>query len=282
MLLGLTALVSALAVGLLAPGALSSLSAWAAKLRESRRAIVERELPEDFLFIDSRRSSYLLVALVVTVAASGTALSGSGLVGGVAGALALLLPAAGARWWRRRRHRQLLYQLPDCLDLLAASLRSGLGLLPALQHLARHQPLPIAQELNLVIRRQRLGGTLDDALEDLQRRIGGTEIALFVTAVVVARQLGGNLSELLLRLSQTLREKQAIEGKIAVLTAQGRLQARIVGVLPLVLLAVVTAMQPRAMRLMYTTAQGWATLLVLAVLEISGALLLRRLVRIDV
>ncbi len=84
------------------------------------------------------------------------------------------------------------------------------------------------------------------------------------------------------RLSQTLREKQVIEGKIAALTAQGRLQARIVGLLPLALLVVMTRMEPQAMRLMYTTPQGWAALLVLAVLEISGTLLLRRLVRIEV
>ena len=79
-----------------------------------------------------------------------------------------------------------------------------------------------------------------------------------------------------------MREKQVIEGKIAALTAQGRLQARIVGLLPLVLLVVMTRMEPQAMRLMYTTAPGWAALLVLAVLEITGALLLRRLMRIDV
>ena len=105
MWLGLTALVSALAVGLLAPGALAVLNTWAGTLRESRRAVIEQELPEDFLFIDSRRFGHLLVALVVTAAAAGTILAGSGVVGSVAGALALLLPAVGARWWRRRRHR---------------------------------------------------------------------------------------------------------------------------------------------------------------------------------
>ncbi|MBS0388782.1 MAG: type II secretion system F family protein [Proteobacteria bacterium] len=224
----------------------------------------------------------LLAGVVIAVAAIVAGVTRNGLLGSVAGALALLLPAAAARRWRSRRRRLLLRQLPDCLELLAASLRSGLALLPAIQHLAQHQPAPIGQELTLVVRRYRMGTTLDDALEDFQRRIGGTESALFMTAVSVARQLGGNLSDVLARLSQTLREKQAIEGKIAALTAQGRLQARIVGLLPLALLVVMTRMEPRAMRLMYTTPQGWATLLVLAVLEISGLLLLRRLVRIDV
>lgn len=282
MQLGLIALVGTLAVCLFAPSCAAAMRAWAQGIAASRRATLERELPDAFLFVDARRFERLLIAAVVAVAVAAAATTRSGVLGSLAGALTLLLPATIARCLRRRRRRRLLYQLPDTLDLLAASLRSGLGLLPALQHLAQHQPAPIAQELSLVIRKHRLGGSLDEAMEDLHRRIGGNEAALFVTAMIVARQLGGNLSDVLVRLSQTLREKQAIEGKIAALTAQGRLQARIVGLLPLVLLAVMLRMEPSAMRLLYTTPQGWAALLVLAVLETSGALWLRRLVRIDV
>ena len=282
MYLALSAVAAAMAVCLAAPGLLAAVRAWAVRLRASRQVTVEQDLPEAFLFVDSGHFAVLLAGLVVAVSFAVAILAHNGLIGSLAGALTLLVPAAGARWWRMRRRRRLVHQLPDCLELLAASLRSGLALLPAIQHLAQHQPPPIAQELTLVVRRQRLGASLDDALEDLQRRIGGSEAALFVTAIAVARQLGGNLSEVLARLSQTLREKQVIEGKIAALTAQGRLQARIVGLLPLVLLVVMTRMEPQAMRLMYTTAPGWAALLVLAVLEITGALLLRRLVRIDV
>ena len=282
MSLALSALALAAAVCLAAPGLMAVLRRWALLLRESRRATVEEDLPDAFLFVDSRRYALLLVASVIGVSTAVTMFTRNGVVGSVAGALALLVPAEATRRWRRRRRQLLLRQLPDCLDLMAASLRSGLALLPAIQHLAHHQPAPIGQELTLVIRKQRMGANLDDALEEFQKRIGGPEVALFMTAVSVSRQLGGNLSEVLARLSQTLREKQAIEGKIAALTAQGRLQARIVGLLPLALLLVMTRMEPQAMKLMYTTRPGWATLMVLAVLEFSGMLLLRRLVRIDV
>ena len=278
----LSAALAALAAALVVPGVACALRAWARRLSQSRRATLERRLPEAFLFVDSRWYAVLLVSMVVTVAALVTVIAHSGLLGSLAGAATLLVPVAASRWLRRRRRRRLLYQLPDCLDLLASSLRSGLGLMPAMQYLAEHQRPPIAQELGLVIRKHRLGGSLEDSLEEMQRSIGGAEIALFVTAVVVVRQLGGNLSEILARLSQTLREKQTIEGKISALTAQGKMQARIVGLLPVALLVVMTRMEPRAMGLMYTTGRGWATLLVLAVLEISGALLLRRIVRIDV
>jgi tight adherence protein B len=282
MYLALIAALAAAAVMLAIPWALHALRAWARRLHQSRRATVERRLAESFLFVDSRRYAAVLVTMVIGVAACVTLVARNGLLGSAAGAAMLLLPALLARRLRARRRQRLLYQLPDGLDLLAASLRSGLGLVPALQHLAVHQRPPLAQELALVVRKQRLGSTLEEALEDMQRSIGGAEVSLFVTAVVVVRQLGGNLSEILARLGQTLREKQAMERKIVALTAQGRLQARIVGLLPVLLLVVMTRMEPRAMGLMFTTPQGWATLVVLAVLELVGALLLRRLVRIDV
>ena len=280
--LALIAALAAAAVVLATPWLLQALRAWARRLHRSRRATVERRLPESFLFVDARRYAAVLIAVVVGVATCVSVVAHNGLLGSAAGAATLLVPAVLSRRLRTRRQQRLLYQLPDGLDLLAASLRSGLGLLPAMQHLATHQRPPLAQELALVIRKQRLGSTLEQALEDMHRSIGGAEVALFVTAVVVVRQLGGNLSEILARLGQTLREKQAMERKIAALTAQGRLQARIVGLLPVLLLVVMTRMEPHAMGLMYTTPQGWATLLVLAVLELVGALLLRRLVRIDV
>ena len=282
MLLALSALAVALAVSLAAPGVVASVQYWARLLGAANDSTRERELPESFLFVDPRHYAVATLVLVLLVATVAYALSGSGIPASLAGAGALLLPTAVARWLRRRRRRQLLYQLPDAIDLLAASLRSGLGLTAAFAHLAQHQTGPLHQELGLLVRKQRLGATLEAALEDLHRRLGGAEVGLLITAVSVAGRLGGNLSDVLQRLSHTLREKQAIEGKIAALTAQGRMQARIVGALPLLLLVVMTRMEPQAMHLLYTTRAGWATLLVLAVLEVSGALLLRRLVRIDV
>jgi tight adherence protein B len=281
-LLALSAILAAVALALVLPALGHALRGWARRLHRSRRATIERQLPESFLFVDSRRYATLLVAAVLAVTLAVSLLLRSGLLGSLAGAATLLVPAAVASHLRRRRRSRLLHQLPDGLDLLAASLRSGLGLLPALQYLVAHQPPPLSQEFGLVVRKQRLGGTLEEALEEMRRGLGGPEVALFVTALTVVRQLGGNLSEILTRLGQTLREKQAIEDKIAALTAQGKLQARIVGLLPVVLLVVMMRLEPKAMRLLYTSMQGWATLIVLVVLELVGVLMLRRVIRVDV
>ena len=272
----------ALAAVLLLLPVLALLRRWASRLEQSREQTLEQQFSDAFVFIESRAFAALMLAAVVAAVLLGALLTGSGLIASGCGLLALTLPAVVARAWRKRRRQRLLSQLPDALDLLAASLRSGLSLVPAIEHLARLQPRPLGQEFSLVMRRHRLGRPLDEALEGLRERVGGREVALFATAVGVSRELGGNLSEVLARLAATLREQQAIERKILALTAQGKLQARIVGVLPLVLLVVMNRMEPGPMHLLYTTPQGWAALALLAMLEVGGMWLLGRQARIDV
>lgn len=280
--LALAAAGIALGALLLLRPLLTLVRGWARGLLQSRERTLEQEFSEAFVFIESRAFAWVTLAAVLVVALLATLISGSGLLGSAAGLATLVMPAVLARAWRKRRRARLLAQLPDSLDLMAASLRSGLSLVPAIEHLAIHQPRPLGQEFSLVVRRQRLGRPLEEALEALRDRIGGRELALFTAAVAVARELGGNLSEVLARLAATLREQQAIERKIVALTAQGKLQARIVGALPLVLLLVMNRMEPRPMHLLYTTVQGWAALTLLALLEISGLWLLNRQARIDV
>jgi tight adherence protein B len=272
----------ALAVLLLLPPVLALLRRWARALERARAQTLEREFSDAFVFIESRAFAGLMLALVLACMVLGALLSGSGLVGSGCGLVALAVPAWVARSWRKRRRERLLQQLPDALDLLAASLRSGLSLVPGIEHLATHQPRPLGQEFALVMRRHRVGRPLDEALEGFRERIGGREVALFATAVGVSRELGGNLSDVLARLAATLREQQAIERKIVALTAQGKLQARIVGALPLVLLLVMNRMEPGPMHMLYTTPQGWAALALLVMLEVAGMWLLNRQARIDV
>jgi tight adherence protein B len=96
------------------------------------------------------------------------------------------------------------------------------------------------------------------------------------------RDLGGNLAESLHRLAELLRGRLLMEARIDSLTAQGRLQGVVVGALPLLLLAVLYAMESDTMQVLHTTVQGWATLMVMVALELTGFLLIRRIVRIDV
>lgn len=276
------ALGAALAAILCLPALRALLRSWAMGLHRSSEQTREGQLSESFVFVDSRTFARCVAALVLACALGAWLASGSALLAAAAGGAALLVPEGWARAVRARRRRRLLAQLPDAIDLLAASLRSGLGLVAGVEQLAVHQPAPLGEEVALVVRRQRLGEPLEQALESWRGRIGGPEVSQFVAAISVARELGGGLSDVLARVAATMRERQVIERKIGALTAQGRLQARIVGAMPLLLLLVMTRLQPRPMHLMFTTPPGWAALSLVLVLELGGAWLLARQVRIDV
>jgi tight adherence protein B len=123
---------------------------------------------------------------------------------------------------------------------------------------------------------------LEEALDTMARRLKLEEVDLVVTALTIARDIGGNLAETLDRLAGTLRTKAMIEGKIRSLTSQGKLQGMVVGALPVGMAFVLSAMEPEAMQPLFHTWWGWAVVAVIGVLELVGFLMIRKIVNIDV
>ncbi len=148
--------------------------------------------------------------------------------------------------------------------------------------MAARQKAPLGDELRMVLAQLRLGSTMDGAFQGLRDRAQLGDLRLLATLLQANRDLGGNLAESLHRLAELLRGRLLMEARIQSLTAQGRLQGVVVGVLPILLLVVLYAMERDTMRVLHTTVQGWATLIVMAALELTGFLLIRRIVRIDV
>jgi tight adherence protein B len=253
-------------------------------LASGRRLLVhraERSLRDLFIFLDPGKA-YVAIALVTVCAALCIAwLLQSAATGIGVGVLLSLLPLALVRWLQYRRRELLERQLPDALIMLAGALRAGASLASALGQLAEQMPPPLGAELLLVMRQQRLGVAIDIALERLAERNRQESMALTVSSMRIAHASGGNLAEALEQVSVTLRAQSALRGKIRALTAQGRLQAVIVGALPGVLFIALYKLEPQAMSLLFSTRAGWATLCAVGVLELSGALLLRRIVSID-
>jgi tight adherence protein B len=200
--------------------------------------------------------------------------------------LVLLCSLAVPQWMVRRLQarwrRRMALQLPDALALWAGLLQAGQGTTQALNQLALRQSSPLGDELRLVAGQLRLGVALETAFAGLRERADLQDLRLLSTLLSTHRDLGGNLAESLQRLSGLLRSRLQMEDRIQSLTAQGRLQGVVVGVLPLLLLFVLYAMEPDAMRVLHTTWQGWAALAFIVALEIGGFLLIRRIVRIEV
>ena len=239
-------------------------------------------LRELFLFVDPARLYVLNLALTLLGALTAWLLSGSLMIALMATIVLALTPRGVLRWLRTRRIERIEQQLPDALQMLAGTARAGLSLPAAMRQVSAELTPPLQQELLLVQHEQRLGVSLDDALENLARRVPAQPVKLMVSAMRIANETGGGLAETLERTASTLRSQQAMELKILALTAQGKLQAWVVGLLPVFLLWVLNRMEPAAMSQLWTTQLGWGVLAAVLVMEFIGVLLIRRIVAIDI
>jgi len=241
-----------------------------------------RELADLFVFMDpvraARISAWLLLALPVGALAFGAPLPA------LVVALLLWLLAPRLLLWRlrARRQRQLLRQLPECIDALVSALRSGLGLGQAVQLVSAHQPRPLANELILLTRHTRVGLTFDGALEEFARRCREREFQLFVASLRLGRELGGGLGDALERVGRNLRRQLAMRDRIDALTSQGRLQGVIVSLLPLALVGALAMLEPETVLQLLKQPVGWAVIGATLLLQSLGWLWIRRIVRIDV
>jgi tight adherence protein B len=280
-LLGVAAIL-AIAVALLVWSLTELGSRWLAEYRERFTRDTHFNLRELFLTTDSTQLFALNIALMLLLAL-GTWYFTDSLVAAV-GTVVLVgfLPPWVFRWLRRRRIDQIEQQMPDALLMLAGTARAGLSLQAAIRQVSLELPAPLSQEFNLIQREQRLGLSLDDSLENLSHRVPVQSVNLMVSAMRIANEAGGSLAETLERASQTLRSQHAMELKIRSLTAQGKLQAWVVGLLPLLLFYILARMEPEAMSVLWTTRMGWGVIAVVLIMEMFGILFIRRIVNIDV
>ncbi|MBC7501051.1 MAG: type II secretion system F family protein [Herminiimonas sp.] len=240
------------------------------------------QVQEFFLFIDP---SKLFVANLAVMALGGMLvwmLTGSVVVAVPVFFALGLLPRIVYAVLRKRRLRKFEEQLPDALMMLSGGMRAGVGFSSAIQQLVAETQAPLSQEFSLVLREQRLGVTLEQSLNNLGRRMPTQTTSLVVSAMRIASETGGGLAETLERTANTIRSRLQMEGKIGALTAQGKLQAWVVGALPLVLMLILNKMEPEAMSLLWHSRMGWATLGVIAFLEFMGVYVIRKIIAIDV
>jgi tight adherence protein B len=242
----------------------------------------ETELASLFVFVPAGRLLAITVALAAVAVAAALLLRAPLALALVVGVAALALPRLGLRMLRSRWRSRLAQQLPDALALWAGLLRAGQSSQQALAQVAQRQSAPLGDELRFVLGQLRMGIALDTTFDSLEERSALADLRLLSTLLATQRELGGNLAESLHRLAELLRGRLQMQARIASLTAQGRMQGVVVGMLPLLLLAVLYVMEREAMQVLHTTWQGWVALAAIAILELVGFLLLRRIVRIDI
>ncbi|MDR3592051.1 MAG: type II secretion system F family protein [Negativicutes bacterium] len=179
-----------------------------------------------------------------------------------------------------KRIRQLNDQLSDALVLVANSLRTGYSFLQAIEMVAREMTPPISQEFARMLKEINLGITTEDALNNMARRVGSDDLDLVVTAVLIQRQVGGNLAEVLDNIAGTIRSRIKLKGEIRTLTAQGRISGLVVGLMPFVMGLLMTVANPDYMQGLFTHPAGKMMLGAALVSQLFGIMLVRKIVDI--
>jgi tight adherence protein B len=253
-----------------------------ARYREHFTERTRFQAQEFFLFIDPRQLFLANLGVMLAGALAAWLASGSLVWSLPALVLLALLPRLLYAAMRRRRLRRFEEQLPDALMMLCGGLRAGVGMTAAMQQLVAEAEAPLAQEFTLLLREGRLGVALEQSLSNLARRMPTQTTILVVSAMRIAGETGGGLAETLERTAHTIRSRLQMEGKIRALTAQGKLQAWVVSLLPLLLMLILDRMEPQAMSHLWHSHLGWAVLAAIGILELFGVLVIRRIVAIDV
>lgn len=200
----------------------------------------------------------------------------------VCGLLVGTLPWGWAWWKRGARFKNFAAQLPDAMGLIARALRSGHSLPSALSVISQEMPTPVSTEFGMAFEEQNLGVPIEKALRSMLKRMPNLDLKFFVTAVAIQKQSGGDLAEILDKISYVIRERFKILGTVAALTAEGRLSGIILMAMPFALFLTVYAFNPDYVSLLFTSEEGRKMVGVAVVMQILGALVIKKIVNIKV
>ncbi len=198
------------------------------------------------------------------------------------GAIGYFLPKMFLYYTARKRAEKLEVQLVDALYVLSNSVSAGLTLPQACEVVSKQLVPPVSQEFALLVNEIRLGVPFDKALENMAERLKSNNFDLLVTAILISRQTGGNISEIFKKLAESIKEIMRLEAKIKALTAQGRMQAVVLGGMPFALAFVLAAISPDLMQPLFNTPQGTFILFIAAIFWLLGIYFLRKVINIDI
>jgi tight adherence protein B len=181
-----------------------------------------------------------------------------------------LLPRLVVRMLRRRRRARFERQLPDALDIISRALRAGGGILASIDTVVDQMDGPVAEEFGRTRDEIASGLSMEEAFRELDRRVGSMDLHIVVTAMLIQREVGGNLAEILDNVSATIRERIELRNEMKVLSSQQRLAAYIISLVPLVILVFYVISSPEIIQPMFESRAGWIMLAIAGALELAA------------
>ncbi len=222
----------------------------------------------------------LMAGILAAVAVSMVSISTLLMV--VAGLVAASLPFLRIAYKRKKRLNAFLEQLPDALELMSRALQAGHAFAESLHMISTEMPEPIATEFRKTYEEQNLGLSLKLALENLSERVPLLDLRLCVTAILIQRETGGNLAEILEKVSVTIRERFRILEDLNTLTTSSRMSAWILCGLPIFVALVVSVMNPDYMSVLWRDPRGHNLLYAAGFMQITGMLIIRKILKIKI
>jgi tight adherence protein B len=200
----------------------------------------------------------------------------------LAGVVCAALPLAHVWWRRKKRFDAFLEQLPDALDLVSRALSAGHAFSEALHMVSEEMPEPVATEFRKAYEEQNLGLSVKLALENLTQRMPLLDLKMCVTAVLIQRETGGNLAEILEKVAYTIRERFRILGDLKTLTTSSRLSAWLLCALPIFVALAVTVLNPDYMSVLWKDPRGHYLIAAALFMQITGMLIVRKILKIQI
>ncbi|MBM2829155.1 MAG: Secretion protein [Actinobacteria bacterium] len=198
------------------------------------------------------------------------------------GALFFLVPGIAVNIKRRRRLEAFMRHFPEALEMFARSLRAGHSFTGAIQLVAQEMPDPVSAAFQQVFDEQNLGVPLREALAGMAQRVDSLDVKFFVTAILIQRETGGNLAEIIDKIAHVIRERFRIQGQLKVFTAQARMTGMILALLPLGVALAIYLLNPEYLKPLWIEKAGKVMIATALCMQITGALIIRKIIRIKI
>lgn len=274
------------------PASSQSIEIWKDAFEGNKKNLIESLAPKmptlDKVFqqaeINLRPSAIMGMSILIFAVATVASL---GLGAPIAVALIPGLIFGAAPWWwvfhqRKKRFDKFQSQMPDAMELMARALRAGQSFQASLHIIAEEMPNPIAAEFGRVYEEQNLGINLEDALKAMCERVPNLDLKFFVTSVLIQRQTGGDLAEILDKIGYVIRERFKIMGMVQALTGEGRLSGNVLIALPFVMLLAVMHLNYDYAKTLWETKTGQRWSFYALIMQLLGAWCIRKIVNIKV
>jgi tight adherence protein B len=183
---------------------------------------------------------------------------------------------------RRRRLKRFMNHFPEALEMFARSLRAGHSFTGAIQLVAQEMPDPIGYEFSKVFEEQNLGIPLRQALIGMTDRVDILDVKFFVTAILIQRETGGNLAEIIDKIAYVIRERFRVQGQLKVFTAQARITGTILALLPVGMAVLLGILNPEYMKPLWVEKAGKTMIAAAVTMQILGFLAIRKIIRIKI